>query len=152
MQSLQYPTDFKGWTTIRRERAVIRDYVILLSPDKIRSATICLNDNSVISIYNREEGRMEYSLQGLEQGVELIVKLMDPSVLPSRGPDFFKTLRHSVINGLIARGIKCAHCKIPYINYPDFMERNPRKGLDGDLFVDAFCWDAYQTSKKLGTE
>lgn len=148
MHSLRYPVDFEDWTTIRQERALIRDYAILLSPDKTRSATICLNDNSVVSIYNREEGRMEYSHQGIEKGIELIMNLVGSSVLVPPKTDFFKTLRQSVINGLIAQGIKCAHCKIPYINYPDFMERSPRKGFDGDLFVDAFCWDAYEASRK----
>jgi len=127
-----------GWTEVTHMRGIWRMYAMFLSPDEKKSAVVSLEDNSVIAIYNREKKQMEYANPQLIKGVNLLHRLGRP----------LSPLNTKALEVLIARGIRCAHCKVSYISVEDFIERNPRRGQDSDLFIDSFCWDAYQIKKR----
>lgn len=89
---------------------------------------------------------MEYVNQQLIEGVELI-RCLIPLLKRSSGIDTILDLKKAIIENLIKQGIRCNHCKVLYISYEDFIERNPRRGYDLDLFVDSFCWNDYEQKR-----
>jgi len=133
------PEKLVGWTEVTQMRGIWRMYAMFLSPDKTKSAVVSLEDNSIIAIYNRKEKQMEYANPLLVKGVDLLQRLY---------PVHRISLNTKALEVLIARGIRCAHCKVSYISVEDFIERNPRRGQDSDLFIDSFCWDTYQIKKE----
>lgn len=146
MSSLpEYPADFIDWKEVRKEKAIVGTYVLLLSPDKSRLATICLDSHEVVSIYNNEKHRLDY-LSPLLRGMKIL-----GSSPPTSKMYFHKIFHRSIIERLIREGIRCAHCGVLYLDRADFIERNPRRGHKNDIFVDSFCWDAYVASKKAQT-
>ena len=123
-----------GWTEVKQMRGIWRIYALFLSPDEERTALVSLEDNSIIAIYDRAKKQMEYA---------------DPQLV--KGVDLLHSLSGSLVNGtFVGTGARCAHCKVRYTSVEDFAERNPRRGEGSDLFVDSFCWDAYQANRKKG--
>jgi len=129
------------WTEISTMKAILREYSVLLSPDETKVAVVCLEDGAVISIYDRTKEEVEFVSPQLAEGMNLIRALI-PMLRETSGVDV--VLKRRVIEDLIEKGIKCAHCKVPYLDFEDFLERNPRRGYDPDLFVDSFCWEDYE--------
>lgn len=140
-----YPGDFTEWTELARGKALVSEYAVLLSPDQSKSAIICVTDGRVVTIYDTATKRLEYSHPGFGRGLAVLSDLIGPVTSFLNEGDAFGTLRKTVVEKLIRKGIRCSHCGVPYVDYVDFMERNPRKGFNGDTFVDEFCWDAYKT-------
>jgi len=126
------------WTEIKQMRGIWRIYALFLSPDEERTALVSLEDRSIIAIYDRAKKQMEYADPQLVKGVDLLHSLSNSSPI---GDEFIPI-------GLTAT--RCAHCKVRYTSVEDFVERNPRRGEGSDLFVDSFCWDAYQANRKKG--
>ena len=128
--------ELKGWTEAKQMRGIWRKYALFISPDESKSAIVSLEDDSIIAIYDRGKKEMEYAAPTLIKGLNLLH-------MPKTCPFFRRDL-----GALIAQGARCEHCKVMYTSVEDFIERNPRRGEDPDLFVDSFCWDAYQEKRK----
>lgn len=135
------------WTEISNMKAILREYSVLLSPDETKVAVVCLEDGAVISIYDRAKEEVEFVSPQLAEGMNLIRALI-PMLKETSGADV--VLKRLVIEDLIEKGIKCAHCEVSYLNFEDFVERNPRRGSDPDLFVDSFCWEDYERLRECG--
>ena len=128
--------ELKGWTEAKQMRGIWRIYALFISPDERKSAIVSLEDGSIIAIYDRGKKEMEYAAPTLIKGLTRLHR-------PTTCPLFLRDL-----GALIAKGARCDHCKVMYTSVEDFIERNPRRGEDPDLFVDSFCWDAYQEKRK----
>ena len=138
--------ELAGWIELDRTRAILRTFCIFLSPDRTKTAVVCLESDEIVSIFNREEKKMEYVSKTLAAGMKLIKALMP--ILDIKGGKNVDALKRAAIETLITQGIRCEHCKVSYTDYEDFAQRNPRRGFGSDLFVDAFCWEAYQSAPR----
>ncbi len=135
--------ELAGWIELDRTRAILREFCIFLSPDRTKTAVVCLESDEVVSIFNREEKKMEYVSKTLAEGMKLINALLP--ILDITGGKNVDALKRVAIEALITQGIRCEHCKVYYVDFEDFAQRNPRRGFKSDLFVDAFCWTDYSS-------
>lgn len=147
---MSIPKELEGWTEISTMKAILRQYSIFLSPDEKKTAVLSLEDGAIVSIYDREGERLEYVSPQLVEGMDIIREAL-PALRSRNGADLIKGLGDlggDVIKALIEAGAKCTHCGVPYISLSDFVEREPRRGHNSDLFVDSFCWEAYNEARK----